>query len=437
MSKLNLLDKPDLIWNCDETSKNFEHDPIKIVASKGVRNVCGRTSNKSTNITIMACVNAAGTAMPPMFVVKGKTPRSLYSFNTQAAPANTKWSYQEKGWMTDQIGEQWFDNVFLSNCGPQRPQLLILDGHSSHESLAILQRAIEENIYILALPPHTTHHLQPLDKSVFGPFNKAYNAICSEFLQDPMNSVNKWNFPALITRAWLSSFTEGNIKSGFAACGIFPLNQNAILDQAFAPSIPSDRPLDIQNISPVFGPRPDKHFEQVDISLSADDKRPVDDPECSEQVRPMDNITPVPIVSQDDNIVDVITDPSIILDLLSSGAFVVDAEINQECIQVADECGLLSVSDNLIYNPGVNQEMSPSVSDSATPLVPSANWNEDIDSIFLPPSSNMPTVKQKRKSITSHRLLTSDEIIQEKLAMEMKRNQKQNKLAKKQIKRLK
>lgn len=97
MSKLNLLDKPDLIWNCDETSKNFEHDPIKIVASKGVRNVCGRTSNKSTNITIMACVNAAGTAMPPMFVVKGKTPRSLYSFNTQAAPANTKWSYQEKG----------------------------------------------------------------------------------------------------------------------------------------------------------------------------------------------------------------------------------------------------------------------------------------------------------------------------------------------------
>lgn len=57
--------------------------------------------------------------------------------------------------------------VFLQYCGPEHPQFLILDGHSRHESLAILHRAIVENIYILALPPHTTNHLQLLNKSVF------------------------------------------------------------------------------------------------------------------------------------------------------------------------------------------------------------------------------------------------------------------------------
>jgi hypothetical protein len=58
--------------------------------------------------------------------------------------------------MDDNIGEQWFNDVFIKFCGPARPQLLILDGHSSHETLAILIRAMEENIHILSLPPHTT-----------------------------------------------------------------------------------------------------------------------------------------------------------------------------------------------------------------------------------------------------------------------------------------
>lgn len=155
-----------------------------------------------------------------------------------------------KGWVTDNLGEKWFNNVFLEHCDPQRPQMLIFYGHSSHESLAILMRAIEENILILALPPHTTHHLQPLDKSVSGLLNKAYNAACSEFLQDPLQSINKWTFPALITRAWNASLTEGNIKSGFAACGIYRTNRNAITQQDFAPSYPTDKAPRLSSQSP-------------------------------------------------------------------------------------------------------------------------------------------------------------------------------------------
>jgi hypothetical protein len=38
----------------------------------------------------MACVNAAGRTMPPQFVVKGKTSKSLHGFNTSAAPVGTR-----------------------------------------------------------------------------------------------------------------------------------------------------------------------------------------------------------------------------------------------------------------------------------------------------------------------------------------------------------
>ena len=61
------------------------------------------------------------------------------------------------------------------NCGDARPQLFILDGHSSNETLTILELVLQENIHILSLPPHTTNALQPLDHAVFGPLNMAYN----------------------------------------------------------------------------------------------------------------------------------------------------------------------------------------------------------------------------------------------------------------------
>ena len=123
---LNLTAHPESVWNCDEMAKNFEHNPGKVVGQKG-ESCIFRTSSKSSNITVMACVNAAGEKMPPMFVVKGKTSRSLHGFNTIAAPEGSKWDYQVNGWMNDELGEKWFQQVFLEHCGPQRPQLIILD----------------------------------------------------------------------------------------------------------------------------------------------------------------------------------------------------------------------------------------------------------------------------------------------------------------------
>lgn len=61
------------------------------------------------------------------------------------------------------------------------------------------------------------------------------------FLQDPLHTINKWSFPALIRLAWDASFSEGNIRSGFAACGIFMWN--AITDQALALSCLSYNPV--------------------------------------------------------------------------------------------------------------------------------------------------------------------------------------------------
>ena len=77
------------------------------------------------------------------------------------------------------IGIQWCEGHFLKQCGIAQPQLLILDSHSSQESLNLLTSAKANDIHLLALPPHTTHWMNPLDKTSFGPFQKEYNTVCT------------------------------------------------------------------------------------------------------------------------------------------------------------------------------------------------------------------------------------------------------------------
>ena len=73
LDELNLKNSPENIWNADETGLRFEHDPVRVISEKGIKNVVGKTSENEINISIMTCGNAAGRAMPPLVIVKGKT----------------------------------------------------------------------------------------------------------------------------------------------------------------------------------------------------------------------------------------------------------------------------------------------------------------------------------------------------------------------------
>jgi hypothetical protein len=103
--------------------------------------------------------------MPAFIIVKSKTPRLLPSYDIHEGPESTEWRYQKKAWMDDVLGVDWFINVFLKYCGSQRPQLLILDSHNSHETPGLLEEALHNDIELIVLSPHTTH-LCPLDRCV-------------------------------------------------------------------------------------------------------------------------------------------------------------------------------------------------------------------------------------------------------------------------------
>ena len=156
--------------------------------------------------------------------------------------------------MTEAICQSWFEEIFLKECGPERPQLLICDSHNSHEALNLIETAKANDIHILALPPRTTHTVQPLDKSVFGPLNSFFNEACTEYLSShPINTISKWSFPRLIPRALERSMTSRNIISGFASCGIYPYSCSPLRNEEMMPSRVFDRPLPVPNATSTSG----------------------------------------------------------------------------------------------------------------------------------------------------------------------------------------
>ena len=223
---------------------------------------CSRKgSNTRESVSVLVCVNAAGQEIPPFCIMRGKTERSLHVYNTSEGVFGARYTYQEKAWMEDVLGVEWFKDHFLKHCGPHRPQLMLLDSHCSHETLGLIEAARENNITLLTFPPHTTHYLCPLDRTIFSPLSAEYNRVCSSFMSiSPNNIVTKWEWPRLFRDAYQNVCSASNIKSGFKACGISPFNPSAVPPSAFKPCEPYDQhistPFPTSSLSPIHTDEP-------------------------------------------------------------------------------------------------------------------------------------------------------------------------------------
>ena len=65
---------------------------------------------------------------------------------------------------------------FLENIPLVLSVLIIEDGHSSHISTQVIEEACKNDVYLLCLPAHTTHIMQPLDVAVFKSLKGNYKA---------------------------------------------------------------------------------------------------------------------------------------------------------------------------------------------------------------------------------------------------------------------
>lgn len=67
---------------------------------------------------------------------------------------------------------------------PENPMLLLLDNHHSHVAIDIILYAKANGIIMLSFPPHCSHKLQPLDRTVYGPL-KRYVSVAQDMRCHP------------------------------------------------------------------------------------------------------------------------------------------------------------------------------------------------------------------------------------------------------------
>lgn len=230
------------IWNVDETGVTTVQTPDRIIARRGVKQVGAMTSGERGVLVSVACaVNALGNAIPPTFVF----PRKRYQEHFLAGgPPGSVGCGNASGWMQE---EEFL--VFLKHfvkhtkVTPQRKALLLLDNHSSHITVQAVNYSKENGIILLTFPPHCSHKLQPLDRSVYGPFKKMINTASDAWMKmNPAKTMTIYNIPSLVNTAFPLAATPKNIQAGFQCTGIWPFNPEIFQDSDFAPSQVTDRP---------------------------------------------------------------------------------------------------------------------------------------------------------------------------------------------------
>jgi DDE superfamily endonuclease len=241
---------PDRIYNWDEKGfligiANSMKRVMSKEAFKSGRVTNARTDGSREFISLLACICADGSFLPPALIYKGASHDLNDSWLEDVGEDTVYFAATENGWTCDDLGIDWLMRVFERHTkhksGRRMYRLLLVDGHSSHVNMRFLDLAYELRILVLSLPAHSTHRLQPLDVNIFGPLSTAYSKALERLMHKGAGlvSMTKRLFWPLFNEAWTEAFTMERILHAFEKPGIWPPDPEKVLGILQKPAIPT------------------------------------------------------------------------------------------------------------------------------------------------------------------------------------------------------
>ncbi|XP_041367107.1 uncharacterized protein LOC121381816 [Gigantopelta aegis] len=233
---------PLRVWNMDETGISNVQKPVKIIATKGAREVGKMTSGeRGKNVTVICASNAAGNYIPPMFIFPRKR---MVDALMNSAPTGSTGHCTDNGWTDDERFLKCLKH-FTSVAKPKKEEkhVIILDGHHSHKTLAAVEYGRSNGIELITLPPHCTHKMQPLDKTFFKALKNAYNAAADIWtVANQGKRITCYEVAELFALAYNKTATVEKSVSGVKACGLWPFNDGIFMDEDFIAAQLTDEP---------------------------------------------------------------------------------------------------------------------------------------------------------------------------------------------------
>ena len=217
--------EPAKIYNVYETGISTVAKLPKILAQRGKARVAlGTSGERGTNTTVVCCMSATESYVPPMFIFK-RMRMAQHLMN--GSPVGSIGECSESGWVNENLFVKWLHHFqSFTGCSPENPVLLIADNHSSHISLEIFEFVRKNGIRYVTIPPKTSHRLQPLDVSFFKPLKTNYaEQVRLWLLQNSGHVVTTSQVAEIFSKAYVSTCRMELAMSGFSATGISPFNR--------------------------------------------------------------------------------------------------------------------------------------------------------------------------------------------------------------------
>ena len=221
------------IWNMDESGFGVgESQTTKVLVPLDRQQKYKAVVGKQEWVTVIECINAAGGALTPMIIFKGKNINS--GWLPPQTPPDWHFGVSENGWTSNILGLQWLIKVFEPQTRAKaagQPRLLIADGHGSHIRADFIAHCIENDIDLLIMPPHCSHLLQPLDVGVFSAFKRAHSNETDATSRLSTQRISRPEWLEMFIRARAKAVKLDNILGGWRGAGLVPNNPQKVLDQ--------------------------------------------------------------------------------------------------------------------------------------------------------------------------------------------------------------
>ncbi|KAJ8941790.1 hypothetical protein NQ314_010278 [Rhamnusium bicolor] len=207
----NILEDSSRIFNGDETSFAMCPKSGKVLAPK--------------------VFSADGKTLTPMVVFPFMRPNKAI---IDSVPSGWFIGRSETGWMRSETFFEYIANGlnnWVTDNKTKRPILLLVDGLKSHLSIELSQFCDDNEIILYALPPNTTHIMQPADVSVFKPLKTYWKKTIRAWQAKPQNVncvLTKSTFCPLLKEVFDDESLPQTIKNGFKKYGLFLFNPDAV-----------------------------------------------------------------------------------------------------------------------------------------------------------------------------------------------------------------
>lgn len=140
-----------------------------------------------------------------------------------------------KGWTSNIHSLEWLRRVFEPQTRTRangQPRLLICDGHDSHISGNFVSYCMQNNIYLLILPPYTSHATQPLDVALFGPLSRYLATMLAQYNEAQATKIYNYEWVIGYAKARQQAFRLSNIQSAWRGAGLLPFNPLKVIRES-------------------------------------------------------------------------------------------------------------------------------------------------------------------------------------------------------------